>query len=251
MEESKRRDLDRWTQNGFLPALLNLAKSYTAPIFWSDLNHPVMHSGTVVFLHTGERLVGVTAAHVFRSYARDFQAATASSAQIGNITLHGTKSLIDIDDKLDLAVLDVSEVFIGGTMAVPYTTALWPPAPAQVGEVVLLGGYPAVRRSESCHTVEFQFWSLLARASSSSAGHSGVLLNLEDSYAVMGSPIAVGTDLGGISGGPVFRYRDAGLQFLELVGFISECGRNWPIVFAPHAISVKRDGSIDRHRSPY
>ena len=82
-------------------------------MFWFLLDHPdglILGNGTVTFLQTPERLLGVTAAHVVRGYEvvrRDLHV----GLQLGNATFEDLR-VIAISDRLDIAVLDLGADFL-------------------------------------------------------------------------------------------------------------------------------------------
>ena len=62
--------LQELAKSGFLPTLEENAKTLTAPFYWYDGDQPVGQrtqcGGTICFVHTGQTLLGISAAHVHR-----------------------------------------------------------------------------------------------------------------------------------------------------------------------------------------
>lgn len=68
---------------------------------------------------------------------------------------------------------------------------------------------------------------------------------MEQSYWPDGSGgIPPGSELGGMSGGPVLRYRNETVEYLEVVGFIYEASTEYALVFARHAACISSCGLI-------
>src|SRR5437870_5788575 len=91
---------------------------------------PVLHNGTLTFLRTSKRLLGVTAAHVLLQYQED-HAASPVRLQVMDALLDAPQ-IIAISKGLDLATLPIPDSFIAqiGKEIVPLSA--WPlPAPQE------------------------------------------------------------------------------------------------------------------------
>lgn len=250
MEEWQRRQVDEWHRRGYLPKLGDLAKSFAAPFWWYDRTRPIgssiKHNGTMVFVDTGTKIVGVTADHVYRGYLRDVAENPNLICQIGAFTFQPETRLIDADHTLDLATFELSEIFVVGSRSNVFRRSAWPASPLIEGELALLGGFPGAMRSERPAACDFDFSWFVTRADSSSPRHASIVLNLAEAHGPGSTRLPLGTDLGGASGGPVFRLNDGAITPLELVGFIYEYGPGMELVFASHASSVGSDGTLHR-----
>jgi len=248
MNESQRRQIDEWHRRGYLPRLGDLAESYSAPFWWHDPGQPVgsrtRHNGTMVFVNTGARVLGVTANHVYQACVRDMSGDSGLVCQVGGITFDPTPRLIDSSTSLDLATFELSEIFVSGSLSNTFSAEKWPPSPIEDGELALLGGFPGALRNERGGETDFDFPCFITRADSSSPTQAGVLLNLAESYNPEGPPLPPEANLGGASGGPVFRVHDGELRPLELVGFIYEYSPSMELMYARHASSVRADGTL-------
>ena len=75
MEQTRKDAFDRMERAGYLPAMRQLALSLCAPFWWhgqgGDGPYRILHNGTICYVHTGERVIGVTADHVYRQYLKD------------------------------------------------------------------------------------------------------------------------------------------------------------------------------------
>lgn len=134
---------------GFGRELRGVAARCCRPLFWyqppaRDAGR-ILSFGTVSLVHTGERPLGITAAHVVWTYLEARSANRELVVQIGNKVGPLHERIIDRSDSLDLCTLDFSEVEIegmGGSLHLsPYA---WPPKPPEEGRGVFFAGYPSV-----------------------------------------------------------------------------------------------------------
>lgn len=111
--------LDRLETSGYLPVFEKMLRSMCAPFWWSsrDQNDPlavVRQNGTICFVNTGKRRIGVTADHVYQGYLADKGRCPDVECQIVNNTIDPESRLIDRspETQLDLATFDIPEVFL-------------------------------------------------------------------------------------------------------------------------------------------
>jgi hypothetical protein len=111
MDSSTRASLDRMERAGYLPALRSIAKSACVPFWWhgqdEDGTYRVYHNGTVCFVHTGKRLIAVTAQHVFDRYRTNRRTRSETRCQFGSTTIEPEARLIADSEYLDLVTFDV------------------------------------------------------------------------------------------------------------------------------------------------
>ncbi|SRR6266498_1494413 len=125
----------------------------------------------------------------------------------------------------------------------PATVLTWPPKPPAEGDVVMYGGYPAMYREERPGNVHFMFASFAGKVASASDRNVGMVLEIERSESISPSRIPPNADLGGWSGGPVFRVVDSnGIERLELAAIIYEYSALSEIAFAHPLSSLAEDG---------
>ena len=103
---------------------------------------------------------------------------------------------------------------------------------------MVLGGYPGVRRSEQTGVVEFDFVSFIGRVTQASEDHIALQLDIPNSYWPQETSLGECPDLGGASGGPVFRIRSTPIEMIEYVGVVYEYSQEFELVFARHAVHV-------------
>lgn len=252
---------DRWSDPRFKRAYANavsqLAQVTCAPFWWSvrtekDTTARILHNGTICYVATGTRRIGVTAHHVYQEYRNDLQrdGAKAIECQFGSSTIYPEKHVIAESTKWDLATFDIPEVFVGASGRNPkahHHPLQWPPPRARVSEIVFYGGFPGVLREEKGAVAELPFQWVAGRVSDVTEQNIVLEPNFE---SIQWQGDETNDDPGGWSGGPVFRsIEDGPIARLELVGFIYEfpLGR---AVLARHADVVLADGRLNESGRP-
>src|SRR5688500_12397330 len=104
-----------FVRSGFLPNLEQLAKTMTAPFWWytsvDSSEGRVVGGGTMCLVHTGARLLGITAGHIHKAYLAAKTADHHLWCQVGGHTFDPERCLIECrDDTADIAVYALSEV---------------------------------------------------------------------------------------------------------------------------------------------
>jgi hypothetical protein len=161
----------------FLTEVSNFTLRVCTPIYWHDRRLPFpkeMRGGSCFTLRFGERLFGVTAAHVLQAYrdAREQNAATVCQLRLMEFAFHDV--VIDSDVALDIATFSVSEdqlKEINGT-AIDCTGQWPPPVPARM-RAVSLAGFPEVLRiTHPDRSAEFNAYGGLSAIEDFSDGKS-------------------------------------------------------------------------------
>src|SRR3954468_8699786 len=110
-EVEEMRELGRL---GILPSIEQTAKEFTAPFYWynPDQTHGfrTVGGGTICFVKTSNRLLGVSAAHIRREWGKVVTATPWFGCQIGGHTFRPDERVIDIDDRADLVTYDLSDI---------------------------------------------------------------------------------------------------------------------------------------------
>jgi hypothetical protein len=121
-----------------------------------------------------------------------------------------------------------------------------PPQPPKEGSPVLYGGYPGGQReSQADGNVEFGFFWVANKVASASETKIGMVVNLQESISVGRRRLEQGVDLGGWSGGPLFRLVDRDrLERIELSAIIYEYSATLGIAFAHPLTDLNPDGSF-------
>jgi hypothetical protein len=251
VEPERKRKIDRAEAAGYLPQLRALAKSATVPLWWwrnsMPVGHSILHNGTLTAFDTGAKTICVTAGHVFAQYLSDSQKYDDVECQIGNVRIRLDEWLIQHNSNMDLATFEISPILVAGSGIRVQAAQTWPPSSLREKEIVVLGGYPGRYRNERMRAVDSSFVSIFAPVAQSSEEHSAFQLNLADSYWPDGSGgIPERSELGGMSGGPIFRHHSGPIEFLELAGFIYEASSEYELLRGRHASSITAFGEIAR-----
>lgn len=228
--------------------LRNLVRSHTCPFWWYDDHSPIgssiLHNGTVTFVNTGSTVLGITANHVYEEYLKDKANDPATKCQIGSVTVEPERYVVSTDSELDIATFDLPTILLTATGVTVHNAPTWPPEDLRVSDLVILGGYPGLRRAERVGVAEFDFVTFVSRIDQCSNDHVSVYLNMPESYWPQSESVGDRPDLGGASGGPVFRLRTEPIETLELAGMIYESNRDFELIFARHASHVSSKGLV-------
>jgi len=239
-------------RSGYLPALRDIAQAICAPFWWHGLaptgEYKILHNGTVCFLRTESRLLGITAHHVLAKYRLDLAADPQLHCQFGSSTVQPEGRVIAESEELDLVTFDVSDVQAAAIRVSPHVPISWPSAPVTPAEVVLYGGYPGSLRDEGPRTAEIPFQWFVGSPLSVTSSYVKLRVDFENFHQPLNRLPILNTELGGLSGGPVFRFVSGPVvERLELAGFISESQPNLGLVYARPAHCVLADGTLDRN----
>lgn len=248
MEPVSRAALDAAERHGYLRALRAQVKAVCAPFWWHGEDesniYRIFHNGTVSFVDTGIRKLAITADHVLAQYLEDRARNPSVTCQFGSSTVEIGGRIIARDSRQDLATIDVSEVLVGGTGASFHAPAKWPPPPVSLGDVVLCGGYPGNQRIEREGTADLPFQWVIGRATSVSAHNLSLYLDFENMHTLLGQPEALNRSIGGMSGGPIFRFVSSPIEHFEQVGVIYQLHESLELIVARPTILIRPDGSI-------
>jgi hypothetical protein len=222
-----------------------------APFWWS-LGDPgsrateIMNNGTICYVDTGTREMGITAHHVYRTYLRDRykHADSAVECQFGSNRIDPERQVIATSDRWDIATFDAPAVFVNASAKRPkdhHHAVRWPPTRTRAGEPVLYGGYPSALSADKGVEAEFPFQWIMGRVLETDDDHIYVRPEFH-SMNWMGPERNYNPS--GWSGGPVFREsHDSVIIRLELVGFIYAFVSEEDVV-ARHADVVLPDGGL-------
>jgi len=237
-------------RSGYLPTLRAIAKSFCAPFWWhgtdSKDQYRVFHNGTVCFLDTGSHLIGVTACHVYDEYLRHKQEQADLVCQFGSSTIEPESRLIARSQELDLATFELSSIVIGASGANAHAPVAWPTNRVTASDVLLYGGFPGSLRVEGLVTAELPFQWFAGAPISVTPGNIKLHLDLKNFRQPLTTDPLSNLELGGMSGGPVFRVISAPpVERLELVGFIFESQMGLELVYARPAHCITSSGTMD------
>jgi hypothetical protein len=216
----------------FLTEVSNFTLRVCTPIYWHDRRLPFpkeMRGGSCFTLRFGERLFGVTAAHVLQAYrdAREQNAATVCQLRLMEFAFHDV--VIDSDVALDIATFSVSEdqlKAINGT-AIDCTGQWPPPVPARM-RAVSLAGFPEVLRiTHPDRSAEFNAYGGLSAIEDFSEREVLLTFDPKREQSLSGLPLPpLGFNMSGCSGGPALIHGSRnGLHRWFPLGIIV-CGSN-------------------------
>lgn len=248
LSDSQKRNADYAEANGYLPAYRSIVREMCACFWWhgqdKNGNYRIIQNGTVCFVHTGKRLIAVTAAHVLEHYINAKNDDPSIICQLGSVTYDPENHILDVNRDLDLATFSVSEVVVAGSDSSPNKPLDWPPPSVTKGDILLCGGHPGAIRKEGEITAELPFQWFLASAASSNE-NIALALELDGCHVPLVRTPLANHELGGMSGGPVFKYiPPSPLERIELVGFIYEFQPTFELLFARPARYIDMDGKI-------
>lgn len=247
-DAASRIAIDDAERFGYLPALRAQAKAVCAPFWWHGYDdaeiYRILHNGTVSFVDTGVRKLAITADHVLEQYLKDADRDPNVVCQFGSATVDIRHRVVARERDLDLATIDVSDVLVGPTGASFHAPLKWPPAPVAQGDVVLCAGYPGRVRVEHEVTADLPFQWFIGRATSVSAHNLSLHLNFEGMHMPLGDVENLNRVIGGMSGGPLFRFVSTPIEHLEQVGVIYQYHESYELMLARPVFLINDDGSI-------
>jgi len=239
-------EMRRLVAAGYLQTVEGLAKRLSAPFWWRDPDLPAgrqIQGGTICFVHTGARLIGVTAAHVHLAILKARAAQPELACQIGGHGFDPESHCIALDQRLDVATYGLSELQVNAALADIHYAPKWPP---EVGldDAYVIGGWPwsLIREGEAENS--HAFLHFIGKLSSASANQLSAVTYTARSIPWGNEPLPLGTNLGGMSGGPVYRMSESGLATLTLVGTIFEYHKEFEIVLARPLSLLDEQGNI-------
>lgn len=225
--ETKLRELN---EAGYVAQVQAFAKSVCAPVFLTRRDD--MFQGSMT-LTTGESgFLGVTAGHVADAMADS----DCTFSQVGKTRLE-PGSLIHRSKEWDLASFGLAPDTVAASGHLAYTVRAWPLPSLTAGDFVLAGGYPGKYRRHSSGEINVAFVWFAGRLQTVSDNNLGLSLEIGSSICTGDERVAEHEDLGGCSGGPVFRLtetRDSGgmRADFELAGIIYEYSPTWELLLA-------------------
>ncbi len=179
-------------------------------------------SGCVLQLNAGTFVV--TASHVLAGYEERIRSGEVLNWQIGDLPPFDPLARVAWrDSERDIVLLRISENearCIGPCII--SAPPKWPPCPAQEGQLVLVAGYPKALREEdpSSGWIAAGPHSAVFRVTTAGAGYCKCVIERKDLISFCGGGLPEpGTDMGGLSGGPVLL---VGTLSYPLVGVITD-----------------------------
>ena len=245
MDPARRERLRHLREIGYFASIERLAKSVCAPLLFRT-RRGILRNGSMTLVAPGTGFLGLTAGHVAAGIRR--HCAGDRPCQLGAVAL-SPDALIDQRRDPDLATFRVDVGVLAASRHLAFPVASWPAPAATTKDILLFGGYPGSLRREGNDQYDVAFVWFAGRAQSVSQRHMGLVLNIKQSICVGADRVRSNANLGGCSGGPVFRIVDEaakGGQIVrfELVGIVYEYSSRLQLLFAHHLGAIQSDGRI-------
>ncbi len=177
-------------------------------------------SGCVVRLGADTSLV--TASHVVGGYEERIQAGERLNWQVGDLPpFDPIPRIVWRDRERDIVLLRITQneaKSIGPCIIT--APPKWPPPALREGQLVLVGGYPKVLREEkqSSGWIGAGPYFAVFKVTSTGPGYCKCVIERKDLISFDGRPLPeAGTDMGGLSGGPVLLVDTLGYPLVGVV----------------------------------
>lgn len=141
-------------------AFAEMARLHIAPLAWKNPNKeefPVK-SGTIFFCNTGEKIIGITAYHVYEGYINAKRIYPKLSCSIHNAKFKLEEKIIGYHPELDIATFNFTKAEITSLIKVDIfygSEAKWPPQTPKENESVFFAGFPGQDRERRGNNVIF------------------------------------------------------------------------------------------------
>jgi hypothetical protein len=223
----------------------------SVPFWWhgpTPDDSEIYHNGTLSLVDTGDKVLGITAWHVWNAYRVDLANRFRFVCQFGPVTVTPEALIIAEDERLELATFDLTSIC--STLQefgwVAHRPRSWPPARPDVADLVIYGGFPGRQRRRRGVAVTYPHNTVTGMVTEVTRQNVRVEVDynrLFDANGIEGK--IVGIDPGGSSGGPVYRIVDttAGPD-IEIIAFIYELSEVFTSMLGRHADVVEADGSL-------
>ena len=207
-----------------------------------------MNNGSGALLHLEGRYLGVTCQHVLAAYRKKKAENGMEFFYIGDAPVDPDTALVDESVRLDLVTFDLTGA-VGSsstlTAANFYDPRAWPPAEVNEGDIIALLGFPGVWREQPGRShLEFSYLSQGAAVIESVGDeHFCARLALDESSYLIRHNDTLGC-AGGLSGAPVFVWRNSVILTVELVGFVYEYEPTFDLLYIRRARCIDADGTL-------
>jgi hypothetical protein len=207
-----------------------------------------MASATMTVLKVDDLFIGVTCQHVLARYRELLETRANIIFQVGQARFNPLHYLIAEDKERDLVTINVTslvnEIEEGGKSSFIEPVS-WPPGEVTENDVICLAGFPGIWREKLSlgHLRFFSFSTGAAFVRSTGEERFAVRPLDEGGIVTINRGMVLGS-LGGMSGGPVFCWRNSDILRAEFVGFIYEHQETLDIMFVRKAKVLNRDGTF-------
>lgn len=217
--------LDELGEQGGLKQVGDFVKKVCPPLFFHT-RQGHLRNGSMVLATDGTSILGLTAGHVADAITE--HVSSSDICQVGAAQLQ-PGSLIERSKHFDLASYALDEPTVRASRHSSFLVRGWPlPVPAS-GDVVIGGGWPGCYRTNPNGQYANAFVSFAGRLESVSESNMVVLVDIQNGKSFTEERVSPDADLGGMSGGPIFRLvpeperEGLGIRF-QLVGIVYTSG---------------------------
>jgi hypothetical protein len=205
----------------------------------------IMSVGTAFPVRTPQRLILVTAGHVYDAYQREKAAATEIACQIGNAKFQPEERLIDRGRCADLVTFELSDQELEAIGCLPIEA--WPPLKPEPGWAISYAGVPKIARKQlAARIFEFGVSHHMGLVHSVNEQTFSSIVEHERLVVDPNRPsLPPGSDMGGMSGGPVITMRGEKFLTYRLCGLITDSMPSADYFLFTRADLIGPDGTIN------
>ena len=220
---------------------------YIRPVIFGELPlkslNPKLKNATITFIETKNKIFGITNQHVIDVYRKELRNGGDINFQISNLKIDILNRIIDENEKLDLATINIEESEKDFLKLSPLYHKSWPvPIPKKDEFVFIIGYLGEFRSVNSLDRINMPHGSLVMQVASVSEKKFGIKFDRDKwikKYKTH-DPSEL-KDWGGFSGGGVFRINGI---YPELVGLNFEFQPNFDILYCLHSRLIDENGEI-------
>ncbi len=240
-DPSSKEEAIKWLKSGLGAVYRRIVFDCSWPVFWID---PRVENdeigGTCFFVHTGERLFGMTAWHVLEPRT------DGRRCRLLNSHIDPSERVISFDSTHDVATFEISETEIKDIGKSRHMPPSWPPSPPEKNKGVFFGGFRGFDRAK-LQDGAYDCGFAVAITTVTEMSPERLVVTLDREGEVVEDTIRriePGEGWGGASGGPVFAVTSGVLDTWRLAGVLNEAVGTWEsFLFCPISI-VGADGMI-------
>jgi hypothetical protein len=197
------------------------------------------------FVDTGARVIGITAGHIHAACIRALEAKPGLACQVGAHSFSPLRNIIDVDSDLDLATYAFSAIEANAARANVHSAMQWPPQDTAALPNMVCGWPWHIAESEGGKT-HHSFVHFIAKQTDRTQRNIVIAIGPSTSVPWGETALPPDTNLGGMSGGPVYQINETGLAALSLVGIVYEYHDGLEFVCARPLSFVNPDGTLAR-----
>jgi len=231
-------------------AVLNFAARFSIPVYFGHKTpqlRVVGNNGTGAFVRMNSRFIGITCFHIIDAYRKRRAAGEADFFYFGDVPIDPEGLLISQSERLDLVTFDFQNLVGRSPRFAPenfYVPHRWPPSEVELGNLIVLVGFPGVWTEQTgLFHLEFSAYSFGGIIDSFGEEHIYTRLLPGESIAILQQKPGP-ESVGGISGAPVFLWRESPIWAAELVGFVKEYQESLDLLYIRRATSLDDDGKV-------